>query len=65
MSLGDMLQTADWKTEKHVPVIECPDRADFAKNVKELRWELGLPDDTLRFEPSCLLEAKLNCESSD
>jgi len=24
--LGDRLQTADWKSEKHVPVIECPDR---------------------------------------
>lgn len=23
---GDFYQTADWKTEKHVPVIECPDR---------------------------------------
>jgi len=24
-SLGDRIQTADWKKEKHVPVIECPD----------------------------------------
>lgn len=23
--LGDVLQTQDWKKEKHVPVIECPD----------------------------------------
>jgi len=23
--LGDITQEADWKTEKHVPVIECPD----------------------------------------
>ncbi len=23
--IGDLYQTADWKTEKHVPVIECPD----------------------------------------
>ena len=22
---GDLYQTADWKKEKHVPVIECPD----------------------------------------
>lgn len=21
---GELIQTADWKTEKHVPVIECP-----------------------------------------
>jgi superoxide reductase len=25
-SIGDLMQTADWKTEKHVPVIECPDK---------------------------------------
>jgi superoxide reductase len=24
--LGERLQTADWKSEKHVPVIECPDQ---------------------------------------
>ena len=23
---GDLYQTADWKTEKHVPVIDCPDQ---------------------------------------
>ena len=23
---GELFQTADWKTEKHVPVIECTDR---------------------------------------
>ena len=23
--LGDTFQSADWKTEKHAPVIECPD----------------------------------------
>ncbi len=26
MKLGDRIQSADWKTEKHVPVIEGPDR---------------------------------------
>jgi superoxide reductase len=25
MSLGDFLQTADWKSEKHAPVIESPE----------------------------------------
>ncbi len=25
MSLGDYLQSADWKAEKHAPVIECSD----------------------------------------
>jgi len=24
--LGERLQTADWKSEKHVPAIECPDQ---------------------------------------
>ncbi|MDD5409633.1 MAG: class II SORL domain-containing protein [Candidatus Omnitrophica bacterium] len=24
--LKDLLQGADWKTEKHVPVIDCPDK---------------------------------------
>ncbi len=24
-SVGDILQTEDWKKEKHVPVIDCPD----------------------------------------
>ena len=23
---GELFQTADWKAEKHVPVIECPER---------------------------------------
>jgi superoxide reductase len=23
---GELFQTADWKTEKHVPVIDCPDK---------------------------------------
>jgi superoxide reductase len=27
-NLGDQFQTADWKTEKHVPVIECPDSVE-------------------------------------
>ena len=24
--LGELFQAADWKTEKHVPAVECPDR---------------------------------------
>lgn len=24
--IGGFLSTADWKTEKHVPVLECPDK---------------------------------------
>lgn len=26
MSIGEYLQTADWKKEKHAPVIECPEK---------------------------------------
>ena len=26
--VGELYQAADWKTEKHVPVIECPDEVD-------------------------------------
>jgi superoxide reductase len=26
MQFGELFQTADWKTEKHVPVIECADK---------------------------------------
>ncbi len=25
-AFGELFQAADWKAEKHVPVIECPDR---------------------------------------
>ena len=25
-TLGDLFQSADWKKEKHVPVIDCPDQ---------------------------------------
>jgi len=32
--LKDLLQTADWKQEKHVPVIEAPDKIDKGKIVK-------------------------------
>ena len=26
MKLGELIQEADWKIEKHVPAIECPDK---------------------------------------
>jgi superoxide reductase len=28
VKLGEFLQEADWKVEKHVPVIECPDTVE-------------------------------------
>lgn len=40
MKLGDQVQTADWKTEKHVPVIECPDEVK-ADEVFEIKVGLG------------------------
>jgi superoxide reductase len=40
MKLGDQVQTADWKTEKHVPVIECPEEVK-ADEVFEIRVGLG------------------------
>ncbi len=30
--LGSNIQKADWKTEKHVPVIECPDSVRAGEN---------------------------------
>ena len=30
--LGERLQTADWKSEKHVPVIECPSSVKSDEN---------------------------------
>jgi superoxide reductase len=40
MKLGDQVKTADWKTEKHVPVIECPDEVK-ADEVFEIKVGLG------------------------
>ena len=36
MKLGEKIQSADWKTEKHVPTIDCPDKveADASFTVK-------------------------------
>jgi superoxide reductase len=31
MKLGEKIQTADWKAEKHVPVVECPDQVEKDK----------------------------------
>ncbi len=38
--VGELYQTADWKSEKHVPVIECPD-AVAADEIFEVRVSLG------------------------
>ncbi len=47
--IGELYQTADWKAEKHVPVIECPDRvtADEMFDVKvSLGKEVAHPNTT-------------------
>jgi superoxide reductase len=31
--LGERVQSADWKSEKHVPVIECPDSVEKDKSL--------------------------------
>lgn len=47
--LNEKIQTADWKSEKHVPVIECDDavKADAAFGVKvSLGKEIAHPNTT-------------------
>ena len=39
-TIGDLFQTADWKTEKHVPVIECSDSVK-ADEIFEVKVSLG------------------------
>ncbi len=39
-NLSEQIKTADWKTEKHVPVIECADTVD-AGELFEVKATLG------------------------
>ena len=39
-SIGELVQSADWKTEKHVPVIECPDSVG-KEEVFQVKVSLG------------------------
>ena len=39
--LSDHIQEADWKSEKHVPVIECPDKVN-ANQVFDVKVGLGM-----------------------
>ena len=39
-TLGEHIQRADWKSEKHVPVIECPDSVKKEENF-EVKVGLG------------------------
>jgi len=40
MSIGELYQSADWKVEKHVPAIECPDEVN-AEETFEVKVSLG------------------------
>lgn len=40
MKFGELIQEADWKKEKHVPVIECPDQVKM-NEVFDVRVSLG------------------------
>ncbi|MDZ7260617.1 MAG: class II SORL domain-containing protein [candidate division KSB1 bacterium] len=40
VKLGERLQEGDWKAEKHVPVIECPDQVK-AGELFEVKVSLG------------------------
>lgn len=47
--IGELYQSADWKSEKHVPVIDCPDevKADEMFNVEvTLGKEVAHPNTT-------------------
>ena len=47
--LGERIQHADWKSEKHVPVIECPDRVtsdEFFDVTVTLGKEVAHPNTT-------------------
>ncbi len=34
MTIKDLFQSADWKTEKHVPVIDAPDKTKKGENIR-------------------------------
>lgn len=39
-TIGNLFQSADWKAEKHVPVVECPNEVK-ADEVFEIRISVG------------------------
>jgi superoxide reductase len=39
-SIAELIKSADWKTEKHVPVIECPDKVG-KDEIFEVKVSLG------------------------
>jgi superoxide reductase len=49
MKIGELVQESDWKTEKHVPVIECPDtvkKDEFFEVTANVGKEVAHPNTT-------------------
>lgn len=49
MGIGDLYKTADWKAEKHVPVIDCPGEVkadDLFKMTVTIGKEISHPNTT-------------------
>lgn len=49
MKIGELFQSADWKTEKHVPVLECPEtvtKGEIFKVKISLGKEVAHPNTT-------------------
>ncbi|MBN2380470.1 class II SORL domain-containing protein [candidate division WOR-3 bacterium] len=47
--IADNIQSADWKTEKHVPVIDCPNKVkpdEWVKVIVTLGKEIAHPNTT-------------------
>jgi len=50
--IGDLIQSADWKKEKHAPVIDCPDTVkagEFFDVVLSIGKEIPHPNTTEHF----------------
>ena len=50
--LGDYVQTADWKKEKHIPVIDCPTKAKAGELIEvkiSVGKEIAHPNTTEHF----------------
>ncbi len=49
MKFGDLIQESDWKVEKHVPVIDCPDevtKGEFFEVTASIGKEVAHPNTT-------------------
>jgi superoxide reductase len=49
MKIGDLIQESDWKAEKHVPVIDCPDivkKDEFFEVTAAIGKEIAHPNTT-------------------